>query len=475
MDAFSVGPALHSLEGLVVVEPIRIEIDVEKGVHYVEQFWRNSAEASAHLSIFGVSGIPACWMQIGYASGYNSAFFGRSIIFREVECRGMGHEHCRIVGRPAAEWEDASEDASFLQPVSFVNRSLVEKQSSQELTRSDMIGASPGFISTCRQLEKVAATDATVLFLGETGVGKERFARLLHSESRRRRGPFIAVNCGAIPENLIEAELFGVEKGAFTGATFPRAGRFERADKGTLFLDEIGTLPLAAQQKLLRVLQDREIERVGGTAARKVDIRLVAATNADLRAEVEAGRFREDLFYRINVVPISIPPLRERRDDIPLLISHFTKRFCAEHGLVVPSFTARAIDALLTYPYPGNIRELENFIERAVIMVPAGEAVDLPHMFVNEGPQRSRARRAAQDDGSAGQPRVAAMPAEARTIALPAGRLPDLHTLADVENAIVAAALDLAEGNVAKAGRLIGLSRRQMEYRVKRKAKRQNN
>jgi DNA-binding NtrC family response regulator/predicted hydrocarbon binding protein len=471
MDAFSVGPALHSLEGLVVVEPVEIDIDVERGVHHVEQLWHNSAEASAHLSLFGVSGIPVCWMQIGYASGYNSAFFGRSIIFRETECCGMGHEHCRIVGRPAEEWDDAGEDISFLRPTSFVNRSLIEKGTSEDFARNDMIGASPGFVSTCRQLERVAPTSATVLFFGETGVGKEKFARLLHKQSRRHAGPFIPVNCGAIPENLLEAELFGVEKGAFTGAVATRAGRFERADGGTLFLDEIGTLPLAAQQKLLRVLQEREIERVGGTSTRKVDIRLVAATNANLRAEVDAGRFREDLFYRVNVVPISIPPLRERRDDIPLLISYFTKRFSAEHGLPMPSYTARAIDTLLTHPYPGNIRELENLVERGVIMVPPGEAIDLPHLFANEERREGPAVAGAAADDRRAAAQAALLRGSFNGKAefdLARVDLQDARTLEDAESAFVAAALDFAGGNMAAGAKLIGLTRRQMEYRVKR-------
>ncbi|MGD7314646.1 sigma-54 interaction domain-containing protein, partial [Ralstonia pseudosolanacearum] len=252
----------------------------------------------------------------------------------------------------------------------------------QDSAAPALVGASSAFNAACHLLRRVAPTDATVLFTGESGVGKERFARMLHQISRRHDKPFIAINCAAIPETLVEAELFGVERGAYTGATHSRAGRFELAHEGTLFLDEIGTLSLVAQGKLLRALQEGEFERVGSSRSLKVDTRVVAATNEDLPQAVRAGRFRQDLFFRLNVFPIHLPPLRERRDDIPLLMSHFLKSYAHKHGLAVRGFSPRAIKALLNYSFPGNIRELQNLVERGVILAQA-ELVDLPHMFIS--------------------------------------------------------------------------------------------
>ena len=311
-QAFMAGPRLHELEGVVRVETMRMQVDVKTGHHYVEQLWHGSIEASAHLMHHSQSAEPVCWMQTGHASGFNSAFFGRAIHFKEVECVGMGHPHCRIIGKPLEEWEEDDRSDSTFSTTRFINASLQENTASEGVFDTDLIGADPSFMAICKRLEKLATTSVTVLFQGETGVGKERFARLLHRMSDRADRPFVAVNCAALPESLIESELFGVEKGAFTGANHSRAGKFEQADSGTLFLDEVGTLTPIAQEKLLRVLQEREVDRLGSDSPRRVDIRLVAATNADLTEEVKAGRFREDLYYRINVIPVRLPPLRER-------------------------------------------------------------------------------------------------------------------------------------------------------------------
>jgi transcriptional regulator with GAF, ATPase, and Fis domain len=219
------------------------------------------------------------------------------------------------------------------------------------------------------QVRHVAPTESPVLLTGETGVGKDVVANAIHLGSPRRDGPFVAVNCGAIPDSLIDSELFGHEKGAFTGALARKRGRFERADKGTVLLDEIGEMPLEAQVRLLRVLQHREIERVGGTARIPVDIRIIAATNKDLQAMVETGRFREDLWFRINVFPIAIPPLRDRPSDIPALVQHFVERKTRELKIgETPRLAPGAIDDLMAYDWPGNVRELENLIERAMIL-----------------------------------------------------------------------------------------------------------
>ncbi|RME66766.1 MAG: AAA family ATPase, partial [Alphaproteobacteria bacterium] len=269
-DSFSVGPQLHALEGVVKVEPIAFDVDVERGRFYAEYLWHDSFEDEVHINSYGTGADPACWMQIGYACGYSTVFMGRRVIFREVECRAMGHQCCHIVGKLAEDWDDPEEDLRYLSAQEFANRSPVSYSiptphapadvaarhpCKAGETRWDMVGASAGFNVACDMLEKVADTDATVLFLGESGVGKEMFARNLHRISRRQDGPFVALNCAAIPDNLIEAELFGVEKGAFTGAVASKPGRFERAEGGTLFLDEVGTLTLSAQGKLLRALQ----------------------------------------------------------------------------------------------------------------------------------------------------------------------------------------------------------------------------
>jgi sigma-54 dependent transcriptional regulator, flagellar regulatory protein len=231
-----------------------------------------------------------------------------------------------------------------------------------------IIGESDVLKDCFKILKKVAPTDSTVLVTGESGTGKELLVRALHSYSHRRDKPFIPINCGAIPRELLESELFGHEKGAFTHAIRSRAGRFELAEGGTVFLDEIGEMDLNLQVKILRVIQEKEFERVGGSMPKKVDVRIVAATNRDLEAEVAANRFREDLFYRLNVIPITLPPLRQRDNDVMLLANHFLKRFCAKKGHVQLRLGDEAATHLMAYSWPGNVRELENFIERMSIL-----------------------------------------------------------------------------------------------------------
>lgn len=236
-----------------------------------------------------------------------------------------------------------------------------------------IIGASPALEAVLQQVECVAPTDSTVLIEGETGTGKELIARAVHNLSLRCGRPFIKLNCAAIPFDLLESELFGHERGAFTGAVAQRTGRFELADKGTLLLDEVGDIPLGLQPKLLRVLQERELERLGGGRTHRVDVRLVAATNQDLASMVERNQFREDLYYRLNVFPIHVPPLRERRKDIPLLVEHFVRHFSQRMNKRIDTVTSETMQALTRYDWPGNIRELQNVIERAVILSPGPE------------------------------------------------------------------------------------------------------
>jgi transcriptional regulator with GAF, ATPase, and Fis domain len=251
---------------------------------------------------------------------------------------------------------------------------------------SGIVGESEALQAVLQQIELVADTDATVLITGESGTGKELVARAIHERSHRRKAPLVRVNCAAIPESLFESELFGYVRGAFTGALNDRVGRFEAAQGGTVMLDEIGEVPLAMQPKLLRVLQEKELERVGETRARKIDVRIVAATNRDLAAEVTAGRFRGDLFYRLNVFPIENPPLRDRREDIPMLAEHFVQASARRLRRPPPRLTETALRQLMTRDWPGNIRELENAIERAIILARDGQLRFDPQAVVAASP-----------------------------------------------------------------------------------------
>ncbi|MEM6454830.1 MAG: sigma-54 dependent transcriptional regulator, partial [Acidobacteriota bacterium] len=305
----------------------------------------------------------------------------------------------------------------------------------------DLVGSAPSMQRLFRRVEKLAGTDATILITGESGTGKELGARALHALSpRRAAGPFHPVNCAAIPETLIESEFFGVEKGAYTGADRARPGSFELADGGTLFLDEIGELPLAMQPKLLRALQEGRVQRVGGAKEIAVDVRIIAATNRDLAAEVRAGRFREDLFYRLDVVPLQMPPLRARREDIPRLVAHFAARASRRHGVAAPSFPRALMRRLMDHTWPGNVRELANAVERLALLAEDGvpSADDLP-------------------------PSIADPPsAEAIGFELPPGGLSwEAH-----ERDCLRQALALAGGNRARAARLLDLPYKAFLYRL---------
>jgi len=242
-----------------------------------------------------------------------------------------------------------------------------------------IVGSSPLLGAVLEQVQIVAPTDATVLIEGETGTGKEVIANAIHAHSERRSRPFVKLNCAAIPLGLLESELFGHEKGAFTGAVIQKMGRFEAANGGTLFLDEIGDIPLELQSKLLRVLQEQEFERLGSTCTRRVNVRVIAATNQDLAGLVANKQFRMDLYYRLNVFPIALPPLRERPDDIPTLVAHLVQRFCARMSKRISKISDTGMEALMRYPWPGNVRELQNFVERAVILS-TGDVLHLPSL-----------------------------------------------------------------------------------------------
>jgi len=318
------------------------------------------------------------------------------------------------------------------------NRSLREALG-KRYAHPNVVARSVKMQEVLATVDRVARTNSTVLLGGESGVGKDLIARAIHEKSRRAGGPFIKINSTAIPENLLESELFGYEKGAFTGATASKPGKFELADKGTLFLDEIGDVPLAIQVKLLRVLQEREFERLGGTRTVKVDVRLIAATNRDLREALEQGTFREDLYYRLNVVPIDIAPLRQRKEDIPDLVNLFISRFAGDSGKPVESITPEAMQTLVNYHWPGNVRELQNIIERACALAKG--------TVLKAGDIHLDLRPAKMANGAS-------------------GFLPEGMTLEHWEDEMIREALRRANGNKSQAARLLGLSRNALRYRL---------
>jgi DNA-binding NtrC family response regulator len=304
----------------------------------------------------------------------------------------------------------------------------------------NIIGRSEPMQEIFDAIERVGPTRATVLLAGESGVGKDLIARAIHFHSPRRDRPLVKINCTAIPENLMESELFGYEKGAFTGANVSKPGKFEQADTGTVFLDEIGDVPPNIQVKLLRVLQEREFERLGSNVTRRIDVRVIAATNQDLRAALEQGTFREDLYYRLNVVPLNIPPLRERKQDIPSLAAHFVKKLAPETGSRAQSISAAAVEKLMAYHWPGNVRELENVIERSLVMC-AGEQLEAADIRLENAP---RPRQKGEEQHF----------------------LPEGVTLDQYEQEIIREALRRADGNKSQAARLLGLTRNALRYRL---------
>ncbi|HEV2202089.1 MAG TPA: sigma-54 dependent transcriptional regulator [Bryobacteraceae bacterium] len=298
----------------------------------------------------------------------------------------------------------------------------------------NIIGRSPAMQDIFATVMRVAPTRATVLLAGESGVGKDMIGRAIHQHSPRKDKAYVKINCTAIPENLMESELFGYEKGAFTGANTSKPGKFEQADGGTVFLDEIGDVPGPIQVKLLRVLQDKEFERLGSNKTQHTDVRVIAATNVDLRAALEQGTFREDLYYRLNVVPMNIPPLRERKEDIPYLVEHFAKKFGGE-------ISESALERLMAYHWPGNVRELENVVERSILLA-TGPRVEASDVRIDTSIGRSRSTAASD------------------------GFLPEGMTLDQYEQSLIREALKRADGNKSHAARLLGLTRNALRYRL---------
>jgi len=420
LDGLRAGIVLHRLEGIVRAEILEVDHDGKTGRFHEEVLWHDSYEAEQHVHHYGRTSAPVCWSLVGYASGYASACLGHEIFFRERECLAQGAAKCTVVGKDADGWGDELEAlrADFqgeslgreverlreavhrrLQDLERRERLVTKRERELNLLRERVArhAASKQFIARSAAMQdvlelaaRVAPLDTTVLVYGESGTGKEFIVRMIHDQSPRAAGPFVSINCAALTETLLESELFGHVRGAFTGAVRDKAGLFEVAGNGTLFLDEIGEVAPTVQAKLLRALQEREIRRVGAERTIKVHARVVAATNRDLRAAVDAGSFREDLYFRLGAFVITVPPLRDRREDIPPLVHDFVRRAATRVKKDVENVSSDAMTALMNYSWPGNVRELEHAIERAVI-VARGTSIRLREL-PPEVSQKSRQR-----------------------------------------------------------------------------------
>ena len=353
----------------------------------MELIWHGSGEAEEHVIGMGQARWPVCWMMAGYASGYSSFCMNREVYFVEQKCAGKGDPLCTAVGKDKESW--GAELKTFLPffQAEDVRGKVLEltrklREQSRELAKHkqkllQLEGVHPAnfievhsasFRKVIELAARVAPYDTSVLITGESGTGKEVLARYIHANSQRAKGPFVGVNCAALPETLLESELFGHKAGSFTGAIKDRAGLFEEAQEGTIFLDEIGDISLSMQMKLLRVLQEREIRRVGESSPRNVDVRVITATNQNLTEAIQEGRFREDLYYRLRVIEIEVPPLRARTEDILHLARHFCRQFAQKLNIPALRIDATCVDYLQSYNWPGNVRELENAIERAAVL-----------------------------------------------------------------------------------------------------------
>jgi DNA-binding NtrC family response regulator len=437
------GGRLHRLKGLVTFRPVPREAGARPR-HFSQAIWEESYEAEQHLLHFGLADEPVCWTLTGFASGYLTAVHGRSIRVIEETCVGKGDAVCRMAGEPEEDWDEATRrslaglsERCLEGELARVRDALRATEAKLKVRRSELtrlqieeehpgvIARSPGMRRAFDLACRVARVDSTVLLTGESGVGKEVLARVIHERSGRSGGPFVAINGAALPENLLESELFGHARGAFSGAASDRPGLFEAANGGTLLLDEIGEVPLGLQAKLLRALQEREVRRVGENRNRKIDVRVVAATNRDLARDVETGHFRKDLYFRLRVIEIPIPPLRERPEDVLPLAKALLVDAARRTGAKVSGFTPEAARLLQRHPWPGNVRELANAVERAAVLADGArvEAEDLPDEIA----------RPARGSGASGD------------------------ALADVERAHVLAVLGEENGHREKAAKRLGI------------------
>ncbi|MFZ5441556.1 MAG: sigma 54-interacting transcriptional regulator [Myxococcota bacterium] len=446
------GGRLHRLHGMVTFEPVKES--AHDPAPFAEAVWHDSYEAEQHLIHQGRADECVCWTLVGFASGYLSKVHNRTVYCLEETCRGKGDPVCRMIGRFREEWpveqqqfftfyesECLNEAIGKLQlQLKKVDRRLAQRRRELEAAEKDEAGLvtrSEVMRTVLAQARKVASVDTTVLLLGESGVGKERIARLIHDSSARQTGPFVAINCAAVPESLLESELFGHARGSFTGATSDRAGLFEAARGGTLLLDEVGELPLPMQSKLLRVLQEREVRRVGENKTRSIDVRVLAATHRELAAEVKAGRFREDLYFRLRVIELRVPALRERTDDILPLARQALAAAAAREKLPLKELSSEASRAVLAHPWPGNVRELLNAMERALVLAP-GKRIELSDL----------------------PPEVARPPAQAVSVG-------EGQTLADIEREVILSTLARERGSRARTAQRLGIGQATLFRKLK--------
>ena len=380
------GAVLFSLQGATRSAVRSIRLDGGAAFH-MEIDWFNSGETEEHLQSVGATDQPVCWIQCGYASGYASFCLDREIVFIEDACTAKGDSICRVVGRDRESWGSAIDDTLQYFETEDIQAKIADlteklRQKTLEIERQQKrfqeFGTlippgiaevrSASFRKILDLASRAARFDSSILITGESGVGKEVLARYIHDNSPRSKGEFVAINCGALPETLLESELFGHKSGSFTGAIRDRKGLFEQANGGTIFLDEIGEISPALQVNLLRVLQEREVRRIGENLQRRIDVRIIAASNRNLEQEIKSGTFRDDLYYRLRVVEIRIPPLRDRPEDILPVARFIVKKLAAKLSLPGLRFDADCIEYLQHYPWPGNIRELENALERAAVL-----------------------------------------------------------------------------------------------------------
>ncbi len=442
------GPRMHTLQGVVKAQVKRFDLDETEGRFHMDVNWHNSGEAEEHLIAASASNAPVCWMLVGYASGYVSFCLGKNVFFIERLCRGKGDRICTAEGRDEMSWGSEIKGHLPYFRIDDVQGKIEQlsnelRQKTRELARErrrlDELSQgrkpflqevhSPAYQRVLELATRVAPFDSSVLITGETGTGKEVLARHIHSLSRRAKAGFFGINCGAVPETLLESELFGHKAGSFTGAVRDRVGLLEQAQGGTVFLDEIGDVSPALQLKLLRVLQEREILRVGESKPRKIDVRILSATNRDLARAIEEKKFREDLFYRLSVIEVEVPPLRQRTDDILALARHFVQKLARRLGLDNLRLDAACLDPLLAYAWPGNVREMENALERAALLCKDGVITmqDLPGRILEAIPGP-----------------VAGASAKA--------------TLAEVEQQHIRRVLDSVHGNRTRAAKVLDIS-----------------
>jgi two-component system response regulator HydG len=450
------GSRIYALQGLFMLEPGSSFCFDEGGGS-----WRVSYEAEQHLLHLGQADYPVCWTLCGLASGYLSVATGREVYAVEDKCMGMGDSACHITVKSITEWNEGSSEKIAVFKREDIDTALKAVTEALKRTESQlrertrklaivaeveddardlvMVSRSPEMQRVMQLAKTIAKVDSTVLITGESGTGKERIARFVHESSARADGPFVAINCGAISETLLESELFGHARGAFTGAIADRPGLFEAASRGTLFLDEVGELPILMQVKLLRALQEREVRRVGENKSRPINVRIITATNKDLIPEVSMKRFREDLYYRLKVVELAVPPLRKRKEDILPLARILLAEAAVRMKRPVDGLTGPVADCLLSYPWPGNVRELANIMERAVAVT-------------------TNIRVTIED-----------LPPELRSVVpnSPMIREGDFRPLEEIERDYILAVLEAKSGNRIEAANTLRIGRATLQRRLK--------